>query len=237
MHRSSILPSSGVSDPGQERLAKNVPRTIDNTRIYDSSSYLTADPASLRAAAEKAADASRAVNGGAGEDDLDEDDEVDEDDDMEETDEESDEDGNDDESQAGPSRPRSRKGAQTEASVPGDEGEHDRNGGPFDGDDISESVPLPIPAASAPQVSGPPPRIMITTSPSPCKETYAFCEDLRGIFPGGEFFKRPRGKGFEIGRVARWAAKRGYNAICVVNEDHKIASGSSSSLCSVSPDH
>lgn len=70
----------------------------------------------------------------------------------------------------------------------------------------------------------PPPRIMITTSPSPCKDTYNFCEDLRGIFPGGEFFKRPKGKGFEIGRIGRWAAKRGYGAVLVVNENHKTPS-------------
>jgi ribosome production factor 1 len=72
-----------------------------------------------------------------------------------------------------------------------------------------------------------PPRIMITTSPSPCKETYAFCEDLKNIFPGGEFFKRPKGRGFELGRIARWAAKRQYNSLMVVNEDHKTPSRSS----------
>ena len=69
-----------------------------------------------------------------------------------------------------------------------------------------------------------PPRIMITTSPSPCKDTYAFCEDLKNIFPGGEFFKRPKGRGFELGRIARWAAKRQYHSVMVVNEDHKIPS-------------
>lgn len=71
-----------------------------------------------------------------------------------------------------------------------------------------------------------PPRILVTTSPSPCKETYQFCEDLRGIFPGGQFFKRPKGRGFELGRVARWAGKRGYGAVIVVNEDHKMPSKS-----------
>jgi ribosome production factor 1 len=79
-----------------------------------------------------------------------------------------------------------------------------------------DTVAAPIPVG--------PPRIMITTSPSPCKETYAFCEDLKGIFPGGEFFKRPKGRGFELGRISRWAAKRQYNAVIVVNEDHKTPS-------------
>jgi ribosome production factor 1 len=70
-----------------------------------------------------------------------------------------------------------------------------------------------------------PPRIMITTSPSPCKATYAFCDDLKNVFPGGEFFKRPRGRGYELGRIGRWAAKRGFGAVIVVNEDHKAPSG------------
>lgn len=38
------------------------------------------------------------------------------------------------------------------------------------------------------------PKILITTSAKVCKETYAFAEELRGIFPGGQFFKRPGGK-------------------------------------------
>jgi ribosome production factor 1 len=70
----------------------------------------------------------------------------------------------------------------------------------------------------------PPPKIMITTSPSPCKLTYQFCDELKNVFPGGEFFKRPRGKGFELGRLARWGIKRGFGAVIVVNEDHKAPS-------------
>lgn len=69
-----------------------------------------------------------------------------------------------------------------------------------------------------------PPRILITTSPSPYKDTYQFCDDLCNVFPGGEFFKRPKGRGFELGRVARWAAKRGFGAVIIVNQDHKTPS-------------
>lgn len=72
----------------------------------------------------------------------------------------------------------------------------------------------------APVMTGPP-RILLTTSPGPTKATYQFCDELKNVFPGGEFFKRPKGRGFELGRVARWAAKRGYHACIVVNEDHK----------------
>lgn len=176
--------------------------------MYDSSSYLTADPATLRAAAEKAAEASKALNAGDEEDDEDEDDDMEGSDDD---DEEEDEDEEDDEPKAGPSRlPAGPKPTTSSSGIPEES-------------DTPAVDPSTIP--TQPQLPpGPPPRIMITTSPSPCKDTYAFCDDLKGIFPGGEFFKRPKGKGFEIGRVARWAAKRGFNAVCVVNEDHKIAS-------------
>ncbi|KAK1923228.1 putative nucleolar protein [Papiliotrema laurentii] len=179
----------------KERLAKNIPNTLDNTRIYDSSSYLTADPKSLQAAAERAAEASRRVNEEVQamieEDSQDESDDDAEDDSEDEGDEA--ENGEDEAMpEAGPST--TRQAEEEEAAVE------------------EPSVP-PAPVG--------PPRIMITTSPSPCKETYAFCEDLKNIFPGGEFFKRPKGRGFELGRIARWAAKRQYNSLMVVNEDHK----------------
>jgi len=41
------------------------------------------------------------------------------------------------------------------------------------------------------------------------------------IFPGAEFKRRRKGQGFEIGRIAGWAAKRGYTNLMVVNEDRK----------------
>jgi ribosome production factor 1 len=85
-------------------------------------------------------------------------------------------------------------------------------------EEVEEEEPM------APQ---PPPKIMITTSPSPCKLTYNFCDELKNVFPGGQFFKRPRGKGFELGRLARWGIKRGFGAVIVVNEDHKQPSKSS----------
>jgi len=82
--------------------------------------------------------------------------------------------------------------------------------------EVVEEVQTPAPTG--------PPRILITTSPSATKDTYAFCEDLKNIFPGGEFFKRPKGRGFELGRISRWAAKRHYHALAIVNEDHKSPS-------------
>ncbi|KAH9479540.1 Brix domain-containing protein C4F8.04 [Psilocybe cubensis] len=64
-----------------------------------------------------------------------------------------------------------------------------------------------------------PPKILITTSPKASKATYEFCDELVGVFPGAEFIRRKKGKGFEVGRIAGWAADRGYKHLCVVNED------------------
>ncbi|KAF8239328.1 Brix-domain-containing protein [Tricholoma matsutake] len=66
-----------------------------------------------------------------------------------------------------------------------------------------------------------PPKILITTSPKASKATYEFCDELVGVFPGAEFIRRKKGKGSEPGRIAGWAADRGYKHLCVVNEDMK----------------
>lgn len=73
-----------------------------------------------------------------------------------------------------------------------------------------------------------PPKILITTGPKASKSTYEFCDELVGVFPGAEFIRRKKGKGFEMGRIAGWAADRGYKHLCIVNEDMKKPS---SSIC------
>ncbi|KAG5652049.1 hypothetical protein H0H81_006469 [Sphagnurus paluster] len=66
-----------------------------------------------------------------------------------------------------------------------------------------------------------PPKVLITTSPKASKATYDFCDELVGVFPGADFIRRKKGKGFEMGRIAGWAAGRGYKHLLVVNEDMK----------------
>ena len=66
-----------------------------------------------------------------------------------------------------------------------------------------------------------PPKLLITTSHKATKVTYNFCEELVDIFPGAEFIRRKKGRGFEMGRIAGWAADRGYQKMLVVNEDVK----------------
>ncbi|EUC59113.1 ribosome production factor 1 [Rhizoctonia solani AG-3 Rhs1AP] len=65
------------------------------------------------------------------------------------------------------------------------------------------------------------PKVLITTSQRATKASFQFCEELVSVFPGAEFIRRKRGHGFEIGRIAGWAANRGYNTMIVVNEDTK----------------
>ncbi|KAH8110833.1 Brix-domain-containing protein [Phellopilus nigrolimitatus] len=66
-----------------------------------------------------------------------------------------------------------------------------------------------------------PPKVLVTTSFKASKLTYEFCEELVSVIPGAEFIRRKKGKGFEMGRVAAWAAGRSYGNMVVVNEDMK----------------
>ena len=71
-----------------------------------------------------------------------------------------------------------------------------------------------------------PPKVLITTGPKASRATYDFCDELVGVIPGAEFIRRKKGKGFEMGRIAGWAAGRDYGCLCVVNEDMKKPSES-----------
>ncbi|KAI6023584.1 anticodon-binding protein [Pisolithus microcarpus] len=66
-----------------------------------------------------------------------------------------------------------------------------------------------------------PPKVLVTTSPKASRATYDFCDELVGVFPGAEYVRRKKGKGFELGRIVGWAARRGYKHMLVVNEDMK----------------
>ncbi|EPQ56372.1 Brix-domain-containing protein [Gloeophyllum trabeum ATCC 11539] len=66
-----------------------------------------------------------------------------------------------------------------------------------------------------------PPKVLVTTGFKATKATYDFCDEISTIFPGAEFIRRKKGKGFEMGKIAMWAGARGYTNLCVVNEDQK----------------
>jgi rRNA maturation protein Rpf1 len=128
--------------------------------------------------------------------------------------------------EAGPSK---RKGKATNLIPTGAPNEDEEEG---DGDDDNEENvdeeedEEEQDESSTTPITSTIPRILLTTSPHPTTRTHLFLRDLLSIFPGGEIRKRPRGRGFELGRIARWAAKeeRGYDCLIVVNEDHKIPS-------------
>jgi len=66
-----------------------------------------------------------------------------------------------------------------------------------------------------------PPKVLITTSPKATRATYEFCDELVGVFPGAEFHRRPKTRGFEMGKIAAWASGRGFSNLIVVNENTK----------------
>lgn len=198
-----------------ERLGKNVPRTLDNTREYDGTSYLTADPRSVESLRARrrieGAQKRRVEKESSGES---------EDEDMEGSEEE-------EVPVAGPSRSNGKAKASNliPTGAPEEDEDEDEEDEPADPATTAESE-----STSAPTFTGPypdPPKILITTSPRSTAVTHRFVEELSNVFPGGEVRRRPRGKGFELGRIARWAAKeeRGYDVVLVVNEDHKTPSG------------
>jgi ribosome production factor 1 len=124
-----------------------------------------------------------------------------------------------DENGAGPSTQRS-KSAKNKGDEDEDEDMEDDED-PAEEEEETETKPSLFPTEAVPSA---PPRILLTTSPHATQITHAFMKDLRSVFPGGEVYKRLKGRGFELGRIARWAAKREFKAMIVVNEDHKTPS-------------
>lgn len=69
-----------------------------------------------------------------------------------------------------------------------------------------------------------PPKVLVTTSPHATRASYDFCNELVNVLPGAELVRRKKGKSFEMGQIAGWAAGRGYSHMMVVNENRKTPS-------------
>jgi len=169
LQRRLALAKAEAADPvaKKKRKEQNVPRTLDNTRVFDPS-FLTAQPV---------ASSSSATNG--------------------------------EPEASSSSTPAEHGEAHPPEQQPTDESAADLANDPFASyfsGDIDPSVP---------------PKVLITTSPRVTRVTYDFCDELVNILPGAEFIRRKKGKGFEMGRIAGWAAGRGYSHMLVVNEDTK----------------
>ena len=141
---------------------------------------------------------------------------------------ESEEDENENGAGPGPSSSAKMKKRQTDEDEDMDDndGQDDAaEGGEEEQDEEAEdetaTKPSPFPTGV---FSDEPPRILLTTSPHATQATHAFMAELRSVLPGGEVYKRLKGRGFEVGRIARWAAKREFKAMVIVNEDHKTPS-------------
>ncbi|TCD68432.1 hypothetical protein EIP91_010833 [Steccherinum ochraceum] len=93
--------------------------------------------------------------------------------------------------------------------VPQDESAADISSDPFSSYFTTENDPM------LPQ------KVLVTTSKKATRVTYEFCEEVVSIFPGAELIRRKKGKGYEMGRIAGWAADRQYTHLMVVNEDMK----------------
>lgn len=147
----------------KERLATNIPHTLDNTREYDPSMLTANLPNKTQSSSNNASSSTTAV---------------------------------------------------PNAQIPDEEVLNDIATDPF------ASYFDPAPDNDEPVV----PKVLITTSQKATRVTYEFCEELAAVFPDSEFRRRPKGQGFEMGRIAGWAAKRGYGSLMVVNEDRKTPS-------------
>lgn len=96
---------------------------------------------------------------------------------------------------------------------------------------LSNLFPMAPPPQPTPSGFLPPDaKVLITTSPGkpPAPFTKQFLDDLQALLGGkkrADVVPR-RSPKFELGRVARWARKRGYGAIMVVGEDHAKPSAS-----------
>lgn len=147
-----------------------MPKTIDNTRVYGSS-YLTSDPTAASASSKRAATATATTTTAAAASSSKHKSPFPRED-GEESDPDADDDEDDDESIA----PPPSSAVLEEINEP----ELDPEGG--------------IHAIPSNRGLGRDPKILLTTSAKATRDTYTFAEELRGIFPGGEFFKRPVGR-------------------------------------------
>ncbi|KAK2556669.1 Ribosome production factor 1 [Acropora cervicornis] len=65
------------------------------------------------------------------------------------------------------------------------------------------------------------PKVLITSSVNVKAKTLQFVEELHRIIPNSEIFVR---RGYDLKKIIPEAAKRGFTALIVVNEDRKVPS-------------
>lgn len=209
----------------RQRLAQNVPRTIENTREWVGGGPSAAPYVNKRRKTEQ-----RGEGSDEGEDDEDEDDE---DDGFRSEGEggQGDQDKQDpQEKDAGDARLRPvqvKVGTENSEELvldmagledlfPQDDDEATAAAEYGHGGQEGEAGPSSRPLGPSPHKP-----ILLTTSPRPHGPTYAFLNELQSLLGGKRYAEvLPRkNKRFELSRVVKWATKRGYGAIIVVGED------------------
>jgi ribosome production factor 1 len=172
-----------------ERLSRNVPRTIENTREFNATILNAPNTHPGRGPREEAEDALNAeassskvkLGGDNGKDD--EEDEEDEEDDEEEAEEQE---------------------AMEEDS---------------DIDEDPHAPPAIIITTSLPHNSTSPHLNSLNARSHPFERTRDFIKELLNVFPGAEYRSRAKAKGAGLGKIASWGRKRGYNGMMVIGED------------------
>lgn len=59
------------------------------------------------------------------------------------------------------------------------------------------------------------PNVMVTTSPSPSKQTYQFCADLLEVIPDAQFYRRGAHR---LAKIVGYASSRGFTHLLVLHE-------------------
>ena len=213
----------------RQRLAVNVPRTIENTREWIGGAVKEDDGGQ----AESASDDSQ-----GGEEDNDDGDDDGSDDDDDAVDIFGEEDDIAETSQQGAKRSLSdhARGKAKATSQDNDDGAADEGDArtrpvrikagadPENGDDFvldMAGLETLFPESfnnADPTIQKP---ILLTTFPRPHNRTYLFLQEFASLLGGkkhAHFFPRKHAR-FELSKVCRWAAKRDYGAIVVVGED------------------
>lgn len=78
-----------------------------------------------------------------------------------------------------------------------------------------------------------PAKILLTTTPKPDKRIHPFLRELKSLFGGDNHveLRVRKNQRFELSKVCKWAAKRGYRALAVVGDLHHDSSKLHPSLC------
>ena len=193
----------------QDRLAKNVPRTIENTRDFNPTilnapnTHLGRGPLLREPNSEHEEAASAQAS--SSKKTLDHDDQDDEED-------EEDSDGGEQDSQ-------DEEEGEAPIQVANEDQEEEEVMEESDVDEDPHAPPALLITTSMPHNATSPHLNSLNARSHPFERTRLFIKELLNVFPGAEYRSRAKAKGVGLGKIAGWARKRGYNGMVVIGED------------------